>query len=74
MSRARSAGTRHRGSRATGAQRAGREGTLAGAQRFIALPYDETVAELLTAGRDAAGRAGAMVLAELAPALRVAQG
>lgn len=87
--------------RSSGLQRAGREGTLAGAKRFIALPYDETVAErlaeLLAAARDAGRRAGAMdaiiaatalshdltvwtqdddfaVLAELAPALRVAKG
>ena len=77
-----------------------REATLGRAQRFIALPYDERVAErladLLATARDRQRRAGAMdaiiaatalahdlavwtqdddfdVLAELAPALRVAR-
>ncbi len=77
-----------------------REATMTRARRFVALPYDETVAErladLLAAARAQGRRAGAMdaiiaatalahdlavwtqdddfrVLAELAPALRVAR-
>ncbi len=49
---------------ATGALRELRRATLASAQRFIALPYDEAVAErlavLLAAARDQKRRAGAM--------------
>jgi predicted nucleic acid-binding protein len=50
--------------RTAGLRRAGRETTLAAAKRFIALPYDEAVAErladILAAARDADRRAGAM--------------